>query len=204
MPGHSRLTQDTKNRPQNPMRIVSGKYKGRALIAPKGQATRPTSERTREALFNVLMHAAWAPALEGARVIDLFAGSGALGLEAVSRGADFCLFVETAHGARGAIRENIEAMGVQGHTRLYRRSAIALGDMPAGLRAPFDIAFIDPPYGKGFVAPALEGLAEGGWLSEGAIAMVETAADETLSLPGWQLLDDRRHGAARISFVTHA
>lgn len=197
------LTQDAKNRPQIPMRIISGKYKGRALIAPKGRATRPTSERTREALFNVLTHAAWAPDIAGARVIDLFAGSGALGFEALSRDAAFCLFVETAHGARGAIRETIEAMHVQGNTRLFRRSAIALGASPASLEAPFDIAFIDPPYGKGLVPPCLKALQQGGWLNAKAVAMIETAADEVLSLPGWQILDERRVGAARISFVSH-
>ena len=109
------------------MRIVGGQFRGRALVAPEGKATRPTSDRAREALFNILAHAAWAPDLDGARVIDLFAGSGALGFEAISRGGAFCLFVETDDAARGAIRENAEALGLFGRTRVHRRSAIDLG-----------------------------------------------------------------------------
>jgi len=181
------------------MRIVAGQHKGRAITAPKGRGTRPTSDRAREALFNVLAHADWAPALEGARVIDLFAGSGALGLEAISRGAAFCLFVETDHGARGAIRANIEAMGLYGITRLHRRSAIDLGDKPAGVGAPFTLAFLDPPYGKGLVRPALETLVKGHWLAEGALAVVEVSADEAFETPpGWHINDERTSGAARI------
>ncbi|KCZ64225.1 hypothetical protein L53_06900 [Hyphomonas sp. L-53-1-40] len=103
------------------MRIIAGEHKGRAIAAPKGQGTRPTGDRARESIFNMLAHADWAPEIDGARVIDLFAGSGALGLEAMSRGAAFCLFVETDHGARGAIRDNIEALGLFGNTRLHRR-----------------------------------------------------------------------------------
>ena len=128
------------------MRIISGKLKGRSLTAPKGQNTRPTSDRAREAIFNVLEHADWAPPLDGARVIDLFAGSGGLGLEAISRGADFALFVETDNAARGAIRQNIEDFQLFGCTRIHRRSATALGPRPSNLGAPFDLAFLDPPY----------------------------------------------------------
>ena len=142
------------------MRIIAGQHKGRTLIAPKGTGTRPTSDRTRESLFNVIAHADWAPSMEGARVIDLFAGSGALGLEAMSRGAAFCLFVETDHGARGAIRDNIEALGLFGNTRLHRRSATDLGDKPAGVGSPFTLAFLDPPYHKALVQPALDCLVE--------------------------------------------
>jgi len=181
------------------MRIVAGQHKGRAITAPKGRSTRPTSDRAREALFNVLAHADWAPPLEGARVIDLFAGSGALGLEAISRGAAFCLFVETDHGARGAIRANIEAMGLYGVTRLHRRSATDLGEKPAGVGAPFTLAFLDPPYGKNLVPPALETLVKGHWLAAGALAVVEVSADESVEAPpGWQIKDERTSGAARI------
>lgn len=183
------------------MRIVSGALSGRTLVAPKGQDTRPTSDRARESLFNILAHAAWAPPLEGARVIDLFAGSGALGFEALSRGAAFCLFVETASAARGAIRENIEALGLFGVTRLHRRSATDLGAKPAGLGAPFTLAFLDPPYRKGLVEPALRTLVDGAWLAPGALAVVETAADETVTPAGWQVLNTREAGAARLTFL---
>src|SRR6056297_766854 len=160
------------------MRIVAGQFKGRPIQAPKTDATRPTSDRARESLFNILAHADWAPDLDGARVIDLFAGSGALGLEALSRGAQFCVFIETAHAARGAIRNNIEALGLFGVTRLQRRNATALGDLPAGLGGQFEIAFLDPPYNKDLVAPGLNALHLGGWLSEGALIIAETAAEE--------------------------
>jgi len=183
------------------MRIVAGEHKGRPIRTPSGRGTRPTSDRTREAIFNLLVHAAWAPALEGARVIDMFAGSGALGLEALSRGAAFCLFVETDHAARGAIRSNIETMALFGVTRLHRRSATDLGPKPAGLGAPFDLVFLDPPYGRGLVAPALEGLQRGGWLAPGALAVVETGAGETLEPTGWEQLDIRDYGAAAVRFL---
>jgi 16S rRNA (guanine966-N2)-methyltransferase len=183
------------------MRIIAGTHKGRNLVAPKGMGTRPTGDRTRESLFNVIVHAEWAPPIEGARVIDLFAGSGALGLEAMSRGAAFCLFVETDHGARGAIRDNIEALGLFGTTRLHRRSAIDLGAKPAGVGNPFTLAFIDPPYHKGLVQPALDGLAGGDWLSDDALVVAETGADEALMFAGWTLLDARDYGAARVSFL---
>jgi 16S rRNA (guanine966-N2)-methyltransferase len=183
------------------MRIIAGQHKGRALIAPNGMGTRPTSDRTRESLFNVIAHAHWAPPLEGTRVIDLFAGSGALGLEAMSRGAAFCLFVETDHGARGAIRDNIEALGLFGNTRLHRRSATDLGDKPAGVGSPFTLAFLDPPYHKGLVQPALDCLVEGKWLADDALVVVETGSDEMLMFPGWTLLDGRDYGAARVSFL---
>ncbi|MCI4646013.1 MAG: 16S rRNA (guanine(966)-N(2))-methyltransferase RsmD [Hyphomonadaceae bacterium] len=181
------------------MRIVTGKHKGRPITAPKGQGTRPTSDRARESLFNVLAHAEWAPALDGARVIDLFAGSGALGLEAISRGAAFCLFVETDHAARGAIRSNIESLGLYGITRLHRRSATDLGEKPAGVGAPFTLAFLDPPYGRDLVALALATLLAGHWLAEGAVAVVETAADEGfVPGPDWEEVDRRQSGAAEI------
>lgn len=135
------------------MRIVAGAYRGRAITAPEGQGTRPTSDRAREALFNVLVHAPWSPGLQGLRVMDLFAGSGALGLEALSRGAAFCLFVETDAAARGAIRDNVEALGAKGElfrrTRVHRRDATDLGPRPSSDGAAFDLAFLDPPYAKG-------------------------------------------------------
>ena len=127
------------------MRIVSGRFRGKVLKTPEGSATRPTSDRARQAVFNILEHADWSNGLAGARVIDLFAGSGALGLEALSRGAAFCLFVETDEAARGAIRHNIEAMGLFGATRVHRRDATDLGARPASAGPAFDLAFLDPP-----------------------------------------------------------
>src|ERR1700742_3722353 len=134
------------------MRIVSGAFKGKQLVAPEGQATRPTSDRARQAVFNILEHAPWSQSLQGARVIDLYAGSGALGLEALSRGAAYCLFVETDEDARGAIRDNVEALHLFGCTRIHRRDASNLGQKPAGDGQPFDLAFLDPPYAKGLNA----------------------------------------------------
>ncbi|MHA7898533.1 MAG: 16S rRNA (guanine(966)-N(2))-methyltransferase RsmD [Henriciella sp.] len=183
------------------MRIVAGQFKGRPIRAPKSDATRPTSDRARESLFNMLTHADWAPDLEGARVIDLFAGSGALGLEAISRGAAFCLFVETAHAARGAIRQNIDTLNLFGVTRIHRRSATELGDKPAGLGAPFNLAFMDPPYRKGLVEPCLRVLRAGAWLAQDALIVVETAADETPDLDGWECVSERAIGAAKLWFV---
>ncbi|MES1203814.1 MAG: 16S rRNA (guanine(966)-N(2))-methyltransferase RsmD [Pseudomonadota bacterium] len=183
------------------MRIVGGKFKGRELRAPEGRATRPTSDRARESIFNVLAHADWAPELEGRRVLDLFAGSGALGFEAISRGAAFALFVETDEAARGAIRENVEAMGLFGVTRIHRRDATDLGLKPAGLGAPFDLVFLDPPYGKGLGERALARLREGQWITDEALAVFECGVDETLETPGFELLDERDYGAAKILFL---
>ena len=184
------------------MRIVAGKYKGQSIATPAGRGTRPTSDRTREAIFNVLAHADWAVPLEGARIIDLFAGSGGLGLEALSRGAAFCLFVETASTARAAIRQNIEALSLFGTTRLHRRAAERLGAKPEGVGAAFDIAFLDAPYRKGLSQTALAALLDGGWIKQEGLAVVETAKDETLTADGWTLLDDRVYGAARTRFLT--
>jgi 16S rRNA (guanine966-N2)-methyltransferase len=185
-----------------PMRIIAGTLKGRAIRTPEGRSTRPTSERARESLFNVLAHAAWAPGLDGVRVIDAFAGSGALGFEAISRGAAFCLFVETDAAARGCIRDNVEAFQLFGNTRIHRRSATDLGVKPAGLGAPFDMVFIDPPYAQGLVPLALEQLVSGQWLSPNALVVAETGSDEpALEAPGWSILDERIYGAARVYFL---
>ena len=180
------------------MRIIGGKFSGRRIIAPKGTTSRPTADRTREALFNILA-AREDVEFEGARVIDLFAGSGALGFEAMSRGAAWCLFVETDAGARGAIRDNVEALGLFGVTRIHRRSATNLGPKPAGVGPPFTLAFLDPPYGKDLCAPALRTLHEGGWLAPDALAIVEQAAQETpAAADGFREVDRRRYGAAQI------
>ncbi len=184
------------------MRIIGGKLKGRTIKAPDGRATRPTSDRARESLFNILAHADWAPPLDGARVIDAFAGSGSLGFEAISRGAAFCLFVETDASARGCIRENVEAFQLFGATRIHRRSATDLGPKPAGVGAPFNLVFLDPPYRQGLIAPALQQLASGQWLAPEALVVAETGSDEPeLAAPGWEIIDSRIYGAARVSFL---
>ena len=184
------------------MRIVSGAFRGRAITAPAGQATRPTSDRARQAVFNILEHAPWTPGLHGARVIDLFAGSGGLGLEALSRGAGFCLFVETDEAARGAIRDNIDAFGLFGQTRVHRRDATDLGTKPGADGAPFGLAFLDPPYSRGLGEQALAGLAAGGWLAPGAIVVFERGSGEApFAVPGFEVLDARDYGAARVHFL---
>lgn len=183
------------------MRIVGGQYKGRAIAAPPGRDTRPTSDRARESLFNILAHADWSPGIEGRRVLDLFAGSGALGLEAMSRGASFALFVETESAARGAIRDNIEALGLFGATRIHRRDATDLGVKPAGLSDPFDLVFLDPPYGRGLGERAIKCLGEGSWITPQALIMLEVGADETPNLPGFENLDERDYGAAKLIFL---
>jgi 16S rRNA (guanine966-N2)-methyltransferase len=183
------------------MRIVSGQFRGRAIVAPPGEATRPTSDRARQAVFNILEHAAWAPELHGARVIDVFAGSGALGLEALSRGASFCLFVETDDAARGAIRENIDAMHLFGVTRVHRRDATDLGPRPASAGEPFDIVFLDPPYAKGLGEEAVAELRAHDWLAPGAILMFERGRGEVDPvLDGFEQIDARDYGAARVLF----
>lgn len=183
------------------MRIVAGQFKGRAIQAPASQATRPTTDRARETLFNMLMHAEWAPELKSARVLDLYAGSGALGLEALSRGAGFCLFVETAAPARGAIRGNIEALGLFGATRLHRRSATDLGPKPSNLGEAFDLIFMDPPYGKDLIEPTLKGLTTGGWLTKDALIIAETGLLETIELTGWTLLKTKEIASSKFWFL---
>jgi 16S rRNA (guanine966-N2)-methyltransferase len=188
------------------LRIVSGSFRGKTLAAPKGEATRPTSDRARQAIFNILEHAAWSKGVRDLRVIDLFAGSGALGFEALSRGAAFCLFVETDEAARGAIRENVEGLapngGLFGATRVHRRDATDLGVRPGGDGPAFDLAFVDPPYAKGLGEAALEKLAAGAWLAPGAIVVFERGAGEpAVAAPGFEVLDVRDYGAARVHFL---
>lgn len=185
------------------MRIVAGSLKGRAIVAPEGQGTRPTSDRARQAIFNVLEHAGWAEdVLDGARVIDLYAGSGALGYEAVSRGGAFCLFVETDDSARGAIRENMDAYGLFGCTRVHRRSAIDLGPRPGSTGEAFTLAFLDPPYAKGLGEQTLAKLLEGNWLAPNAVVVYERGSDEPeIDTPGYERLDARDYGAARVLFL---
>jgi 16S rRNA (guanine966-N2)-methyltransferase len=188
------------------LRIVSGDFRGKALIAPQGDATRPTSDRARQAIFNILEHAPWSDGVRDRRVIDLFAGSGALGFEALSRGASFCLFVETDEAARGAIRDNVDNLGgLFGKTRVHRRSATDLGVRPGADGPAFDLAFLDPPYAKGLGEQALEKLAAGGWLADGAVVVFERGSTEpAFAAPGYEALDARDYGAARVHFLKYA
>lgn len=186
------------------MRIISGAFSGRTIAAPSGQSTRPTSERAREAIFNILSHAPWSAGLEDRRVLDLFAGSGALGFEALSRGASFALFVETEPSARGAIRANIEALDLFARTRIHRRSATDLGRRPAGLDSPFDLVFLDPPYEKGLGENALRKLTAGDWITPNAQIVFECSADESPVIEGFALLEERTYGAAKALFLTPA
>ena len=186
------------------MRIIGGTFSGRRIIAPKGVTARPTTDRTRESLFNILA-AREDMEFDGARVIDLFAGSGALGFEALSRGAAWCLFVETDAAARGAIRDNVEALGLFGCTRIHRRSAATLGAKPAGIGPPFTLAFLDPPYGRDLAPPAMETLRTGGWLAPGALAVVEQGKDEAPAAAGGFIEEDRRiYGAGQIGVYRFA
>lgn len=172
------------------MRVVGGRLKGRPIEAPKGAATRPTSNRVREALFNILTHGVPGWTIEGRRVLDLFAGSGALGIEAMSRGAALCVFVEDEADARGAIRANVEALGLGGVTKIFRRDATALG--PAGKHDDFDLVFLDPPYDKGLAERALLSAEAGGWLAADALVVIEERAGTALDLPPQYLEVDRR------------
>ncbi len=179
------------------MRIVGGSLRGRPISSPQHEGLRPTADRVRESLFNVLAHGVDGLSLPGARVIDLFAGTGALGLEAISRGAVFCLFVDTEAAARALIRTNIETFGLTGATRIFRRDATDLG--PAGTVAPFDVAFLDPPYEEGLGEKALASLAEGGWLVPGAIIVLEERAGISVVLPeAFTEIDRRTYGDTQV------
>lgn len=186
------------------MRIVGGEYRGRALASPKAgtDAIRPTTDRTRESLFNILAHG-WPEVLGGARVLDLFAGTGAIGIEALSRGAAMALFIEQSAEGRGLIRSNIEALALQGVTRLFRRDATRMGDI--GTMEPFDLVFADPPYGMGLAERALASLREGGWLRANALLVVEEASAANFAAPeGFRLADMRRFGDTTMHFMTVA
>jgi 16S rRNA (guanine966-N2)-methyltransferase len=181
------------------MRIVGGRFKGRPLKSPSSNATRPTSDRLREALFNVLAHA-YGDAADGAKVLDLFAGTGALGLEALSRGAKFALFVDDATEPRSVIRANVEAFGLGGVTGISRRDATKLGFAAAGER--YDLVFCDPPYGRGLAELALAGALAGGWLAPEALVLVEESVEAAFTAPeGFEELERRRYDATEVVFL---
>jgi 16S rRNA (guanine966-N2)-methyltransferase len=173
------------------MRIVAGKLRSRPLAGPKSDAVRPTNDRLREALFNVLTHSYGDP-ITGARVLDLFAGTGALGIEAISRGAAYALFVDEGVEARALLRDNIESLGLGGVTRIFRRDATRLG--PAHPIEPFSLVFLDPPYSKGFAEKSLVSAREGQWLTSGALIVVEEAANAGFQAPeGFVELERRKY-----------
>ncbi len=182
------------------MRIVAGKHRGRRIAAPPGESVRPTSERAREALFNILAHGRFGPApvFEDARVLDVFAGTGAFGLEALSRGARFATFIEKDREARDALAANIKTLGESARTRLLAVDATE----PPRPDGPYDLAFLDPPYRSGLAGPALEALMRGGWLAPHALVIVELAAREDFDRPDrFVLLEERRYGAGRLIFM---
>ena len=173
------------------MRVVGGRLRGRQSASPASRDIRPTADRLRESLFNILMHAYGDP-LGDARVLDLFAGTGALGIEAVSRGAAFTLFVDNGAEARALLRQNVEALGLGGVTKVYRRDATDLG--PAHPIEPFSLVFLDPPYGKGLAEQALASLRDGGWLTPQALLVVEEATAAKFAAPdGFEELERRAY-----------
>jgi 16S rRNA (guanine966-N2)-methyltransferase len=181
------------------MRIVGGRHRGRTLAAPKSQAVRPTADRLRESLFNILTHAYGDP-VTGARVLDLFAGTGALGLEALSRGAAFVLFVDDGAEARALIRQNVEALGAAGATRVFRRDATRLGE--AHPNQPFSLAFLDPPYGRELGEKALLSARAGGWLTKDALIVVEEAKEASFAAPeGFEEIERRAYDDTEFVFL---
>ena len=183
------------------MRVVGGRHRGRRLTAPPGDMVRPTSDRAREALFNILSHGEFAAAgspFTDENVVDAFAGTGALGIEALSRGAARAAFIETDRAALRALRQNLADLDEED------AADVIAADATRPPRAPFasSVAFLDPPYRRGLAAPALTALAAMGWLTPRAIAVVEIAADEEFSAPdGFTLIDERKYGAAKLIFL---
>jgi 16S rRNA (guanine966-N2)-methyltransferase len=184
------------------MRIIAGKHRHRALVAPEGRGVRPTSDRAREAVFDILAHGRFAEqdACLDAMVLDAFAGTGAFGLEALSRGARHVVFIEKDRAARASLQQNIAALGETQH------AAIVNGDATRPPRASgaCSLVFLDPPYGEDLAVPALKALAQSGWLAEGALAVMEIAAKEDLEIPeGFAPLEERRYGAAKFVFLRY-
>jgi len=181
------------------MRVVGGRLRSRPIAGPKGEGLRPTADRLREALFNILTHAYGDP-VTGARVLDLFAGTGALGIEALSRGAAYVLFVDDGVEARALLRNNTEALGLGGTSRIFRRDATKLG--PAHPLEPFTLAFLDPPYGKGLAELALAAARDGGWLKPEALIVVEEAVASGFKAPeGFTELERRQYDDTELVFL---
>lgn len=182
------------------MRVVGGRFRGRQLATPSSEAVRPTSDRVRESVFNILSHSdALSEGLEGVRVIDLFAGTGALGTEALSRGARFCLFVEQDAASRALIRQNVDAFALTGVSKIFRRDATDLG--PIGTMEPFDLAFLDPPYGRRLGESALGALRDGGWLKENATVVLEEHRKTAVAaVNGFSMIDERSYGDTCVRF----
>jgi 16S rRNA (guanine966-N2)-methyltransferase len=184
------------------MRVVGGRLKGRNIAAPTSRDIRPTADRLRESVFNILVHAYDNP-LQDARVLDLFAGTGALGIEAVSRGAAFALFVDNGAEARALLRNNVEALALGGVSKVYRRDATDLG--PAHPMQPFTLAFLDPPYGKGLAEKSLASLRDGGWLVGDALVIVEEAKAAAFAAPeGFEELERRTYDDTEFVFLRRA
>ena len=180
------------------MRLVGGNLRGRRLEAPSGREIRPTSDRTREAIFNILAHADWAPEIEGALVLDAFCGTGALGLEALSRGAARAIFMDQGREALDLVRRNVSALGLAERCEIMRADATR----PPHARAPCTLLFLDPPYAKELASTALVALQERGWVAPGALAVVEVGIDDPFApASGWQLLDTRPYGETRVLFI---
>lgn len=181
------------------MRIVAGEFRGRPLATPEGAGIRPTADRVRQTVFDILAHSYGDP-VPGARVLDLFAGTGAFGIEAISRGAASALFVDDGAEARGLIRTNVETFGLTGRTRIFRRDAARLGE--AGTVPPFTLAFADPPYGKGLGERALAEAVSGGWLTADATVVLEEASTAKIAaIPGLDLVETRAVGDTAIHFL---
>ncbi|NQV44336.1 MAG: 16S rRNA (guanine(966)-N(2))-methyltransferase RsmD [Rhodospirillales bacterium] len=188
------------------MRIVGGTLKGRALKAPKGHDVRPTSDRVRESIFNILTNGnparAMASEMDDAQVLDVFAGTGAMGLEALSRGAASVLFLDNSGPSLAVVTDNAAALGVVKQCRTLKLDASRLGQPPRLLSQPASLAFLDPPYGQGLALPALLGLARYGWLAPHAVVVVETESSAPFDPPpGYVALDARKYGAALVTFL---
>lgn len=182
------------------MRIIAGKFKGTRLVPPKSKTIRPTSDRVRESLFNILEHGKYACSLEQLRVLDLFAGTGALGLEAMSRGAAFCLFIDIQATARAIIRQNIENLSLTGSTKVFRRDATKLGE--SGRYGQFDLVFLDPPYAENLGGQVLTSLIQGNWIAPTCRIILEDSQKSALVLPnGLELLDSRLYGDTCIYLI---
>src|SRR6201991_1829076 len=186
------------------MRITGGILGGRRLVTPEDGRVRPTSDRTRQDMFNMLRHKDFdiGFTLEGAAVLDLFAGTGALGIEAISQGARWCLLVDDSADSRALQRENVEALGLTGATRIWRRDATDLGPIGPSAGGPFNLVFLDPPYRKDLIPKALASLKEGGWLMANALIVAETDAKEDIDAPGFTQIDERDYGETRVRFLT--